>query len=199
MSMARDITGILMIKKASMEKIANNPGSTIIAFILIIVSALFASVSDIYLYLTATSVPSSSPFATLSDYKANLLTTAFVVLVFYLFFVFILAGVMGFVLRGFGGTATRIQCLRVIGFAELFNIIGSLVKILLTLLGQSTVGGYIGLLFFALTLIAFIIGLTSFSRVSAGIAIVAVILASVLAGVLSSFLSFIIVFQYIIT
>ena len=185
MSMTEDITGMLMFKKASMEKIANNVGSTTIALILIIVSALIAGASGIYQYLTANINNVPFGFASLNDYKNFLLTGVVTEILVYLLFAFIFSGIMGFVLRGFGGTATLIQCLRVLGFTELFSIIGSILNFIVTLAGQPTIGMDIGSIFALITLIAFIIGLTSFSGVSIVTSIVAVIIAAIIAVVIA--------------
>lgn len=94
---------------------------------------------------------------------------------------FFLAFVLTFILRGFGGKANISQVLRMSGFTQLFTIVGAVLHIILIIAGLDTP---IFLIFSLIGLIAFIIGLTTFTSLNEVSVIISLIIASIITLIL---------------
>jgi len=167
-----NIIGILTFNKSKIRTIANEDGTTSQAVLIAFLASIIGSLPGLLDYL-ATDDPTQQEIAI---YGA-LVAFCTVLLIFFLF-----SGIMAFILRGFGGTATLIQCLRVFGFAQVWSLIGGIIDLALSYfnvdlglgLALSFILGFVGL-------IVFIIGLTAFSGLGIGAALIATIIAYILA------------------
>ncbi|MHA1972687.1 MAG: hypothetical protein ACTSW1_06835 [Candidatus Hodarchaeales archaeon] len=97
-----------------------------------------------------------------------------------IFFIFILFSyTITFVLHGFGRAGTLIQCLRVFGFSQIWTLLGYFIDLILTTLTleiQLSFATSLGLI----GLVVFIFGLTIFSNISTGSALMATTIAFII-------------------
>lgn len=175
MSVTSGIIGVLTFNKQEMEKIANDESATMWAFLIALAGSLIAFAGGILEYLAIDPSDTILREAAMTVAITGLLTTVLMLFVF--------AGIMGFVLRGFGGTATLIQCLRVFGFTQVWSLIGTLLDFVLGFADVS-IGFELSFILGLVGLAAFILGLTTFSGLGLGSAIFAVIIAYILAIIL---------------
>ncbi|MHA1228436.1 MAG: YIP1 family protein, partial [Candidatus Hodarchaeales archaeon] len=96
---------------------------------------------------------------------------------FTIFLMFILFSVtIAFVIHGFGSTGTLVQCSRVFGFAQVWTLIGSITNLVLSIINLQNDTSFTVLLGLV-GLVVFIFGLTSFSNLPIGSAIISTIIA----------------------
>ena len=184
MAFTENLMSVLTFKKDGMGKLANDTGATVPAILIVLLQSLIGSLPVLNLYLKATTD------AQKTIYAGSLITAFFLTLLIF----FVLSGIMAFVLRGFGGTATMIQSLRVYGFTSVFGLIGSILDLTLSVVSPSTNLGFsLSFLLGLVGLVAFIIALTSFSGLGIGSAIFAVIIAYIIALIIAFVLVFILI------
>ena len=202
MSMIENLIGILMFKRQSMEKITNSSKSTPLAVVFIIINAIVASLPDIYRFII-TNPSNTLPNTSVPIVKMTYVVRTLIIFFFVLAFAFSLAVSANIVLKIFDGVSTFNQCLKAVGFTEIFFLLGSLVNLILSIFEESLIGNIISLLSFLLFIIAFMMEMTSFSGLSnikvAIIAFVSVILASILASIVVSIVVLVPAIWYSIT
>jgi len=170
MAFVENLMAILTFDKEKIGALADDESATVQAILIAFVASFVGFIPG-FLQFMGTNDP------TVQNAAMTVALTTFltVILVFFLF-----SGIMAFVLRGFGGTATLIQCLRVFGFAQIWGLIGSLIDLVLSLANMD-VGITFGTILGLVGLVVFIFGLTAFSGLSLGSAIIAAIIAYILA------------------
>lgn len=183
MGFVENLTSVLTFNKDGMGELANDDGATVPAILIALLGSILSSIPLLLDYFN-------------SDAAGKEVVLAALIFAFSIQFLilFILAGIMGFTLRGFGGSATLIQSLRVYGFALVWGLIGGVLDTVLDFVNfsaQDSFGFSLGFLLGLVGLVAFIVGLTSFSGLGIGSAFFAVIIAYIIAVILVVIIAFI--------
>lgn len=192
MSSMVNLIGVLTFNKEQMGEIVNDEGATIPAILIVLITSFISFISRFlaFLELNSEDFPSSDLY---EHTQTTYLTNAFAALFLQILILFFFAGIMGFVLRGFGGTATLIQSLRLFGFCQIYATMGSLIELGFSFLNMS-IGNSISFILGLVGLVSFIVGLTSFSGLNISSATFTVIITYILAFIVGVFVTTIFVF-----
>ena len=181
MSIIDNIMGVLTFNKDKMETIANEDRATVPAFLIAIMVTIFGTIPVLldFLGLDTSDLLSSD----------RVLTAIIIIFFAQLLILFVFAGLMGFILRGFGGTATLIQSLRVYGFCMIWPLIGYIFDLVLLFVNMDNLAIF-GFLLGLIGLLSLVIGFASFSGLEFGSAFFAAIIAYIITAYISSYVVF---------
>jgi hypothetical protein len=177
-SFMQRIMGVLTADRAVLGEIANDDSATGQGALILLIYAIIGSIPQ-YLYY-AEYLPDSA------------LMMMIVQLAMLLLIVLLLAALLGFVLRGFGGSATTIQAFRMFSFVQIWYIIGSVILIVLSIAGIEGLDS-LSFIFSLIALVILSIGLSEFSGISTVSAFIAVIIAYILAYILAIIIAVIVI------
>lgn len=191
MSSMDNLMGILTFNKEQMGEIVNDEGATIPAILIVLITSFISFISRYLAFLELN--PEDFLSSDLYEHaQYTYLINAFAALFLQILILFFFAGIMGFVLRRFGGTVTLIQSLRLFGFCQIFATMGSLIELGFSFLDMS-IGNSISFILVLVGLVSFIVGLTSFSGLNISSTTFAVIIAYILAFITGALVTAIIV------
>lgn len=164
MSFVDNLMAVLTFNKEKMGKLADDGAATMQGIVVLIISAIVSVLPYLLTYLDSGSTATE---------KNSALTLVITDLLTLILVVFLVAGIMAFVLRGLGANATMAQTFRVFSFAEVWEAIAGILVVLTKVDSLSLVG--------LLSLVSLIIGVMAYSGAGVGKAIVAVIITYILA------------------